>query len=425
VAAAFATFALLARWLVFPLAYYVLACRFSKRDVAGPIRIALYALTALVVLATFVSIKSATHYLQEWDFIAFWQFGHAAVAHLNVYAPQTYRQLGTPIPVDAIFRRESMDVGFVYPPPTILLFVPLGFVHDVKLASIAWLVVMLAALLAGVVALARTYAGARAWDVTFAIVALGFALPATADNVAYHQTSFLAFVATVFAYRYRSSAIGGIAAGIAAIVKPYLGIVVLWFALRRRWNALAASLVTLAVASIASLPFIGPGALHDYVFDNPAKRYAPGMFAESEISSLYAVLLHAFHREASVVGPLHDPLFVAIAALATVATVWTIVRARAIDDDLSLPLGIALALMLYPGSSSMYAIVLVPALVALAYRVRSRRAVAVATAIAMLFFIGNIIDGAWTFAAFVVLWLVLAVALSRDANRARGGVSVP
>jgi hypothetical protein len=125
------------------------------------------------------------------------------------------------------------------------------------------------------------------------------------------------------------------------------------------------------------------------------------------------------------VGPLHDPLFVAIAALATVATVWTIVRARAIDDDLSLPLGIALALMLYPGSSSMYAIVLVPALVALAYRVRSRRAVAVATAIAMLFFIGNIIDGAWTFAAFVVLWLVLAVALSRDANRARGGVSVP
>jgi hypothetical protein len=354
-----------------------------------------------------LSAVTATHHLQQWDFICFWLYGHAAIAHQNVYDPMVYRALATPIAVDKDFRREVLDVGFPYPPPSILFFVPLGLFTNVTIAGSLWLAALLVSLLGGIAVLARTYVKTREPVALFAIAVLALALPASADNVQYHQTSFLSFLLLAVVYRWRGRVAGGVAAGLAVVVKPYLAVIVVWFALRRRWNALAASLITLALATLAALPFLGHGALHAFLFDNPGSREPAGLFAESETASLYAAILRAFHGDGSVSGLFHDPLFITLAFAAIVLSVLCIVNARAEDDDLSLPIAIALGLMLYPGTGTMYAIVLVPALVALASRVESGRFALLFTGVAFAFFAANAGGGASTFAAFGILWALL------------------
>ncbi len=262
--------------------------------------------------------------------------------------------------------------------------------------------------------LARTYLKTIEPVALFAIVALAFALPASADNVAYHQTSFLTFLLVALTYRLRRTVAGGIAAGLAVVVKPYLAVIILWFALRRRWNACAASILTLVAATLAALPFLGRGAVHDFLFANPGSREPAGLFAESEIASLYAAILRASHRAGSLSGPLHDPLFITIAVVAIVLSVFFIARARGDDDDLSLPIALALGLMLYPGTGTMYAIVLIPAFVALASRVRSRGLVLLFAGVALAFFAANAGGGASTFAAFALLWALLGMLVVRS-----------
>jgi len=404
----------LLRWVVFPLCAYVLAARSAKQTV--PVRLARASIagTIVVALALLLSAVTATHYLQQWDFICFWLYGHAAIAHHDVYDPATYRALATPIAVDADFRREVLDVGFPYPPPSILLFVPLGLFANVAVASYFWLAAFFVALFGGIAVLARTYVRSADPVALAGIAALALAVPASADNVAYHQTSFLSFLLVAIVYRLRGGITGGVAAGLAVVVKPYLAVILVWLALRRRWNALAASMCTLAVATLAALPFVGRGAVHAFLFDNPASREPAGLFAEPETASLYAAILRAFHREGSLSGPLHDPLFVAVAFVAIVLSICFIVRARADDDDLSLPIAIALGLMLYPGSGTMYAIVLVPALVALATRVRSGRLALLFMGVAFAFFAANAWGGASTFAAFAALWALLGTIVVRS-----------
>ncbi len=412
--AKFAVVSSLLRWVVFPLAAYVLALGYARRPVPPVLARAAIAGTAIVALALCGSAVTATHHPQQWDFVCFWLYGHAAIAHQNVYDPAVYRALALPIAVDQEFRREVIDVGFPYPPPSILLFVPLGLFANITIAGGLWLTAFLLALLGGIAVLARSDKHMLGGSVALvAIAALAFALPASADNVAYHQTSFLSFLLVALAYRARGSVFGGVAAGLAVVVKPYLAAILLWFALRRRWNALAASIVTLAVATIAALPFLGRGAVHTFLFNNPAAREPAGLYAESEIASLYAAIVRAFAGGTNVSGPLHDPIFLTVALAALVFSVFVIVKARAGDDDLSLPIALTLGLMLYPGTGTMYAIVLVPALVALARRVRSPRFALLFSGFALAFFSANAGDGASTFGAFAALWILLGTIVVR------------
>jgi len=410
--------ALLCRWFVFPLAAYVLASCFAEKRSAPWLRAILIAGTAVVAVALLKSATTATHYVQEWDFMCFWLYGHAAAAHANVYAPATYHALTLPMPVDSEFRREVLDVGFPYPPPSIFLFLPLGYLASFATASALWLAAMLAAFAAGIAILVRTYVRDRGIDAIVAVAALALALPAAADNVAYHQTNFLAFAFLAAAYAWRRSFGGGIVAALAVVVKPYLAAIMLWLALRRRWNAFAASVVTLAVVSAAAIPLLGRGGLHAFLADNPSTRLPPWIFAETEMASLYAFLLRIAHRDGSLTGPLHDPAYVAIAAILALATVWLVVAAPKCDDDIALGLCVALGLMLYPGAGTMYAIALVPALVALARRAGTQR-VAAFTALAFGFFVADATSGVAAFIAFAAVWFVLAATLV--AARRRSG----
>lgn len=402
--------------VVYAFAAYVMARSFSEKAVPQWMTLGLVFATAAIAITRIELLVRSTRAVAQWDFVCFWLYGHAVTAHANVYAPATYHALALPVAVDAAFRREVLDVGFPYPPPSIFLFWPIGYFHNLSAASVVWLSAMLVALAIAIVVVARGYArGSRSTLV--AIVALALVLPATGQNIALEQTNFLAVACLAVAFAARRSFVGGVAAAFAVVVKPYLLVVVLWLALRRRWNALLASIATLVIASLASIPLLGPGGLRTFLTENPSTRLPSSVYAEGGAASLYAFLLKLTHKNGSLEGPVHDPIFVAIAVVLAGSTVWLAATAREADEDLALASLVGMGLMLYPGSWMTYVIALLPALVALGLRARSMPVAFAAMAAA--FFIGNAFNGNTTLVAIVVVWLVLIIVLagSRFAGR--------
>jgi len=379
-------------------------------------RLALACATALVVLADLGVAAAAVRHVGQWDFVCFWLYGHAVAAHANVYAPQTFAQLALPVPVDMAFRREILGVGFPYPPPSIVLFAPLGALANLRLASLLWMTLQLGALGGAIALLARGAGAARG----LAIAAFALALPSTAIGLGLQQTTPLALLAVVVAGggAPRGGIARGVAAGLAVIVKPVLVVVPLWLALRRRGSAFLAALVTLALATATALPLIGPGGLASYRAENPAARLPAGVFSESGAASLYAALLRARGDVGSFAGPLHDATFVTLAAVATLVTLGLTLRAQAAGGDLTLGLWIALGLALYPGTGAAYALLLVPSAVALARRLPAARG-ALAAAIAFALVTLTAAEGPGSFAAIAVLWLTLATTLGLRLRPAR------
>jgi hypothetical protein len=398
------------------LATYIVAVRARGARVPVWLTVVLAAATATIAISLAGTALWAARNPVEWDFACFWLYGHAAAAHANVYAPASYAALPLPMSVDADFQREAIGVGFPYPPPSILLFLPLGLATNFTIASALWIALLLVVLAAAAALVWR--ADARADDVPFAlaVVALALALPAVNDTLIAHQTNFIAFAFLAGAYLWRRGYGGGVAAALAAIVKPYLLIVIVWFALRRRWNALLAAAVTLGLTCLISLPFLGPDGLRTYVVDNPSARMPGFVFAEAATASLYAFLVRIEHRAPSAGGALHDPLFLALAIVLLAATTLLVLRARTADDDVSLGLCVALALMLYYGTGTMYAVALVPALIALGRRAGTRYAVACGL-FAAAFAFANGHGGAATFLAYAALWAALALVSIGAAKR--------
>src|SRR5450755_4478166 len=68
------------------------------------------------------------HVPREGDYACFWLYGHIAAAHQNIYDPAVFARFASPFTPSDEFRAAVLNVGFPYPPPTIALFLPLGFI---------------------------------------------------------------------------------------------------------------------------------------------------------------------------------------------------------------------------------------------------------------------------------------------------------
>src|SRR5689334_5229930 len=93
-----------------------------------------------------------------WDFTISWLNGTVAAHGLNFYEPASYERLADALPATADLSRFVVSVGFHFPPPTIFLFLPLGF-FDVHTAYVLWYGAMLAVVALDVVLLARLFLG--------------------------------------------------------------------------------------------------------------------------------------------------------------------------------------------------------------------------------------------------------------------------
>lgn len=168
---------------------------------------------------------------------------------------------------DALYAGSAVAFGFVGPPVQALLFAPLAPLGPVasRLVWFAINVVLLwyaLATWAGVLAASpphlrlRTRQLAAAWAF-LPILAIAFPLQTQFE----HQNLNIVLLALaafgVDAFARGRAATGGAAFGLAAAIKVYPVLALVWLAARRRWKAFGAGVVVAGVASVAPIVIRG------------------------------------------------------------------------------------------------------------------------------------------------------------------------
>jgi hypothetical protein len=294
----------------------------------------------------------------EWDFLVFWLDGHVAAHGLNFYDPLNYQQLAKPLNLSREFTQEIVDVGFKYPPMTMLLFLPLGW-FDPQFALMLWYLINTIVLIGDIFLLWRIFLGRSELIGLAWIAALVLLCAATLSTIAYAQTNGIVLLLLLLFWRDRRMLRGGIWLAIGLCVKPIVAFVLLYLLLRRRWRLLGSTLGMLAAIALLTLLVFGPSTFLSYLTTNPAAKKVPyALYVESVNQSLLATVLRATGDSFSGASPITQPVFVVLALVLAVITSVLIYRLPANADDWALAFTIPLALLLYPAALVHYSLLL-------------------------------------------------------------------
>jgi hypothetical protein len=352
-------------WLGTPAILLALLASLVRGFPAGPEgRAATAGLTLGVVALSGLRCVRLMHYnltvLPEWDFMAFWMTGCVAAQGLDVYEPQNYQSLVDLVHPSREFVAEFVAVGSLYPPPTGLLFLPLGWL-ELRPAYLAWYAVSTGVLVAGIGLLWRAFlAGDGLLGLSFA-AALTLLLPSTLANILWAQTSFLLLLCVALFWREQAGPRGGVWLAAGVLVKPFLSFLLLYLLLQRRWRVIAAFLATLLAVSLVSLVVFGTATWAHYLAARPASRLPPGYFGELGNGSLFA-LLWRITRGHPDHAAITQAAFAAAAACLTAVSCLLALRLGSDRANWALCLMLSLSLFLYPNAGSHYALALMPAL---------------------------------------------------------------
>ena len=146
---------------------------------------------------------------------------------------------------------------YLYPPPFAVGVVPFTAL-SLPTATIAWFLLRVALL-----GLACAVMPVRP-TIRLLVFAVGaFSHPVLVD-LALGNVSILVLVALAFTWRGLDRPMGSIAAALAMSVRPTLGILVVWWFVRRRWRAILVTLIAGGVLIALTLPVVGTRAYNDY-----------------------------------------------------------------------------------------------------------------------------------------------------------------
>lgn len=341
-------------FLIFP----ALLLLWSRR---GPVAGSPWPATALAVAFGTVQVRDALANIRaprEWDYACFWLYAHVARMHGNLYDPRAFAHVRLPVPIDVIFMRDVIEVGFPYPPPSIALFLPAG-IDDVSRGLAWWYAAQLPAFAVALGALQRAFFprdGARGAALIAALVLM---LPALSGNTAHAQTNVVLLALVALAFLWRGRTRGACLGALALWVKPYAAALVLCDLAAGRTRRAAVWFLTILLSLAASLALVGSATFATYLRSNPALREPSSVFIENVNQSLLATVLRTTHATLGArVSFLHEPLYLVLAAALLAATVLLCRRYRQ-HDDLTFSLSLLLGLLVYPGTLDAYATVTV------------------------------------------------------------------
>ena len=319
-----------------------------------------------------------------WDFRCFWLFGRVALTSHEIYSTFAFHAVGRQFPFNAAWSQEVLDVGFIYPPPSIVLFAPLGVFSTPNGAAPWWYGSLLLELLATIVVLWRAFFREYAWPGLAGTALLVLAFPATFVTLSYAQTPiFLLLLISLYAID-TSPFRRGIWLGLSAVVKPITLVLFLHPILQRTWRPLLSALAVIAAACVGAIAIVGFSNVMAFFSSNVYQR-DPGLaYSEDVNQSLLGFIIRITHQHAAHYTLQREPLFLAIAIVMTIITIYVCTRTGNRLELLSLGALIALALIIYPGSWIHYAEILLLPLFALWTYAKERNNALLASAFILL-----------------------------------------
>jgi hypothetical protein len=345
----------------------------------------------------------------DWDFKAFWVAARTSALGLSPYNPEHLVHGAAGISVSDDFQKELIQGGFAYPPPTVLLLAPLGWmefgtamsvwygIHIAFLATAIWLIWKEWLLEHGALGL-----------VACAILALWFR--PTTITLSLAQVHFAGLFTFLLFWRSRDCWGGGVWLAIACLAKPVFAPLALFPLLRGRWRPLAGAAIAGAALFAASLAVLGTGLYQSYLLDSPLQRRPPGIYVNPPNQSLLAVVWR-FAPLADERLPFFHPLYLGSAVLLLGAACWLVYRNRSKprgDEELALLL--ATAILVYPGTLDHYAFLLLAPL-ALLWKLRGQVSgqVAIVTLLICSVFALTSRGGKFVFVAIALTWAAMVL----------------
>ena len=270
----------------------------------------------------------------------------------------------------------QQQFAYLYPPFLAVLVAPLTAIFsDFGSAMYLWATLGVAALVATELLLGVRRSLSRqalilVVGATLALAAVGFEL--VMGNV--HLFLVALFVVAWLGIErgtQRGAAVAGVAIGVAALVKVFPAVLIIWFVLTRRYRAAVSAAVTMLVLAVLTVPFVGIDAWLDY------PKVLANLGAPADAWSSIA--------PAQILGELIGAgvARLVVGALALAALVWS---SRRMDAALGFATAVAVSIVIVPTMYPHYLALLVAPLLLLALYSRSSL-VAMAAYVAL--FIGS------------------------------------
>lgn len=317
-------------------------------------------LVLIFVYSAYLFAKIIVHSITTptvWDFTAFYLYGKVAAAGYNFYLPENFQHVFYSLQLPALdyseFIRESVNVGFFYPPPTIFLFIILGFL-TYKTALFCWIIFILLFALADVYLIYDLFFKSYKVYGVFFVGILFFLFPSVNATFFFGQTSFILLVLLLLMKKYENIKFAGILLTLSFFVKPYMGAFGLIFLIRKQWTTLLYALVSGLVICIITILTFGMAPFQSYLFDNAAKRLPTAAFSEDINQSLQAVLLR--QHLISLDAPFVYALIAAAIFLLTTLYLFYLQKKELYEYIWAILL--VVTLIIYPGTLNHYGVMM-------------------------------------------------------------------
>lgn len=290
-----------------------------------------------------------------FDVSVFWIEAKVAASGGNFYDPALAREIGNQI---GLGQDVLTELAFWYPPPTMLLFLPLGWM-DIHAATATIYIVSGIALLADGYLLWRMFlsrGGVPALAASYALLLL----PAQAGaTISFGQSNYVLLLGLLLMWRARRQAAGGAWFVLANIVKPALLLLAPFLLIRSGRRAILGAMVTGCIVLLATVAVFGLDTTLGYLTANPMTSAPAFLYSQDVNQSLLAVIVRAT-GDMFAFGPgAANALYLVASAAIIGAVVYLTIRTR-VDDDLAFGLAVAASLLVYPGTLYHYALVLLP-----------------------------------------------------------------
>ncbi len=322
-----------------------------------------YVLFLAVIIAVFSlalvqSMRENIENPREWDFLGFWLHGTTAAQGKNFYDPANAQQLTQNMVVSDDFRIEIVDVGFWYPPPSIFIFLPLGW-FDLQTALLLWYVANSLVLIVTIILLHRWLLPQSGRLGLLFVASLMLMLHSVYTTVSYAQTNFLLLLAIVLFVHDRHIARAGLWLALAVLIKPFAAVLLVYLILRRKWSAIGVVIATAILASLATILVFGTDNFLSYFRGSSVTKLPDYIYTEITNPSLLATILRVTSYEFGSSSPMLHPVFLITGLAMGLITLWSVYRLNRSNEDLTISLLLVFAIIVYPASQLFYSVLLI------------------------------------------------------------------
>jgi hypothetical protein len=257
-------------------------CFYLLQERRTEIKAVIWIIYALVFAFTFYLFFSKLVYRilnpEIWDFTCFYLWGKVAVEGYNFYLPESsqlvFNSLHIPINVSQAFVDLIVNVGFQYPPPTMLLFMPLGYL-SYQPAMIIWTVFNLFFLIGSIYLIYTLFFKRQKLYELILVLILFFIYSPVRLNMYNSQTNFILLFLLILFIKCEYTRFAGIFLALAIVIKPFMIIFIVPFILKKNWDAIKYFILSLLLIAILTVIVFGIVPFKTYVFDNPITQRLP------------------------------------------------------------------------------------------------------------------------------------------------------